>query len=61
LLVGAGIKSWTLLQSTNVALPMGQWQTNAAGSFDGNGNLSTNFLSTPPPTFRNFTSSEFNK
>jgi hypothetical protein len=34
--------SWTLLQSTNVALPLSQWQTNRAGSFDGSGNLSTN-------------------
>ena len=34
--------SWTLLQSTNVALPLSQWQTNCAGNFDGGGNLSTN-------------------
>jgi hypothetical protein len=37
---------WTLLQSTNVALPLSQWQTNRAGSFDGSGNLSTNIVNT---------------
>jgi fibronectin-binding autotransporter adhesin len=34
--------NWTLLQSTNVALPLAQWQTNRTGTFDGSGNLSTN-------------------
>jgi hypothetical protein len=34
------------LQSTNVALPLAQWQTNITGSFDGSGNLSTNLLNT---------------
>ena len=34
--------SWELLQSTNVALPLNQWQTNTIGTFDGIGNLSTN-------------------
>jgi len=34
--------SWTLLQSTNLALPLSQWQTNIAGTFDENGNLTTN-------------------
>ena len=34
--------SWTLLQNTNVALPLNQWQTHTTGSFDGSGNLSTN-------------------
>ena len=34
--------SWALLQSTNVARPLNQWQTNTTGTFDGNGNLSTN-------------------
>jgi hypothetical protein len=38
--------SWTLLQSTNLALPLSQWQTNCAGTFDGNGNLSTNIVNT---------------
>jgi hypothetical protein len=33
---------WTILQSTNVALPLNQWQTNLTGNFDGSGNLSTN-------------------
>jgi hypothetical protein len=37
---------WTLLQSTNIALPLSQWQTNSAGNFDGSGNLSTNILNT---------------
>jgi len=37
---------WTLLQSTNLALPMSQWQTNTAGMFDGSGNLSTNLANT---------------
>ncbi len=36
--------SWVLLQSTNVALPLSQWQTNITGTFDGSGNLSTNIL-----------------
>jgi|ERR1017187_4319282 hypothetical protein len=38
--------SWTLLQSTNLALPLSQWQTTCAGNFDGNGNLSTNIANT---------------
>jgi hypothetical protein len=38
--------SWALLQSTNLALPLVQWLTNATGSFDGSGNLSTNLLNT---------------
>ena len=33
---------WTLLQSTNIALPFSQWATNRAGTYDGSGNLSTN-------------------
>jgi len=37
---------WVLLQSTNIALPFSQWQTNTTGGFDGSGNLSTNILST---------------
>jgi hypothetical protein len=36
--------SWILLQSTNVALPLIQWQTNRTGTFNGSGNLSTNIL-----------------
>ena len=35
---------WTMLQSTNLALPLSQWQTNCAGRFDGSGNLSTNIV-----------------
>ncbi len=38
--------SWTLLQSTNLALPLSQWQTNTAGNFDGSGDLSTNLPNT---------------
>jgi hypothetical protein len=38
--------TWMLLQSTNVALPLSQWQTNLTGMFDGSGNLSTNIAST---------------
>ncbi len=37
---------WALLQSTNIALPLSQWQTNITGTFDGSGNLSTNILNT---------------
>jgi hypothetical protein len=37
---------WTLLQSTDVALPLSQWQTNTAGTFDGGGNVSTNIVNT---------------
>jgi Glycosyl hydrolase family 76/Immunoglobulin I-set domain len=37
---------WALLQSTNIALPLSQWQTNATGIFDGSGNLATNILNT---------------
>jgi hypothetical protein len=36
---------WLLLQSTNVALPLNQWQTNLTGNFDGSGDLSTNLAS----------------
>ncbi len=36
--------SWTLLQSTNIALPLSQWETNTAGNFDVSGNLSTTIL-----------------
>jgi hypothetical protein len=38
--------SWELLQSTNVALSLSQWQTNLMGNFDGSGNLSTNIVNT---------------
>jgi autotransporter-associated beta strand protein len=43
---GAASGSWTLLQSTNVALPLSQWATNLTGTFDGSGNLSTNIANT---------------
>jgi len=39
---GSANGTWTLLQSTNIAVPFSQWQTNRTGSFDGSGNLSTN-------------------
>jgi hypothetical protein len=38
--------TWMLLQSTNVALALSQWQTNLTGNFDGSGNLSTNISNT---------------
>ncbi len=38
--------SWTLLQNTNIALPLSQWQTNVTGIFDNNGNLSNNLVNT---------------
>jgi hypothetical protein len=37
---GSPYGPWTLLQSTNVALPLSQWTTNTTGSYDGSGNLS---------------------
>ena len=43
---GAASGSWILLQSTNVALPLSQWLTNATGNFDGNGNMSANLPNT---------------
>lgn len=43
---GSAGGTWTLLQSTNVALPLSQWETNRMGLFDGSGNLSTNILNT---------------
>jgi hypothetical protein len=43
---GAAGGPWILLQSTNVALPLSQWQTNITGTFDGSGNLSTNLPNT---------------
>jgi hypothetical protein len=39
---GAAGGSWTLLQSTNLALPLNQWLTNTSGVFDSGGNLFTN-------------------
>ena len=41
---GAPNGGWVLLQSTNLLLPLSQWQTNRTGLYDGNGNLSTNVL-----------------
>lgn len=37
---------WTLLQSTNLALPLSQWATNRTGTYDGSGNLTMNILNT---------------
>jgi hypothetical protein len=37
---------WALLQSTDMALPLSQWQTNLTGDFDASGNLSTNLPNT---------------
>jgi hypothetical protein len=38
--------SWILLQSSDLTLPLSQWQTNLTGNFDGSGNLSTNIVNT---------------
>lgn len=43
---GVAGSQWTLLQSTQLALPLSQWQTNRIVNFDANGNLSTNILAT---------------
>ena len=37
---------WTLLSSTNVALPLTQWGTNSTGTYDGSGNLNMTLLNT---------------
>ncbi len=37
---------WTLLHSTNLAIPLSQWETNCTGIYDNNGNLSTDILNT---------------
>jgi autotransporter-associated beta strand protein len=34
--------TWTLLQSTNLALQLSQWTTNLTGTYDSGGNLTTN-------------------
>ena len=47
---GTPAGSWALLQSTSIALPLNQWQTNTTGTFDGGGNLSTNILNTATNT-----------
>ena len=39
---GPSLGSLVILETTNVALPFSQWTTNLVGSFDGNGNFSTN-------------------
>jgi len=38
--------NWSLLQSADLTLPLSQWETNCAGNFDGDGNLSTNIVNT---------------
>jgi|GEM_PF-2244345 len=38
--------SWILLQSSDLTLPLSQWQTNLTGNFDGNGHMSTNITNT---------------
>ncbi|HTB84169.1 MAG TPA: hypothetical protein VK742_10990 [Candidatus Sulfotelmatobacter sp.] len=38
--------NWILLQSSDLTLPLSQWQTNTTGNFDGSGNLSTNVANT---------------
>ena len=44
---------WTLLESTNLLLPVAQWPTNRTGNYDGSGNLTTNILNeaTNPAAF----------
>jgi len=44
---------WTLLESTNLLLPVVQWPTNRTGNYDGSGNLTTNILNvaTNPAAF----------
>ncbi len=37
---------WTLLQSTDLTLPVSQWETNCTGLYDVNGQLTTNLLNT---------------
>jgi hypothetical protein len=34
--------AWILLQTTNLALPLSQWQRTLTGNFDGSGNVSSN-------------------
>ena len=36
--------AWTLLQSTNLTLPLSQWETNRTGTYDGSGNMTANLL-----------------
>ena len=50
---GSAGGSWMLLQSTNLALPLPQWQTNTTGTFDGHGNLSVT-LSSPATNCQEF-------
>ncbi|HXU75311.1 MAG TPA: autotransporter-associated beta strand repeat-containing protein, partial [Methylomirabilota bacterium] len=38
---------WTLLSSTNIALPLASWQTVQTVTFDGTGHLSTNITVSP--------------
>ena len=44
---------WTLLESTNLLLPVSQWPTNRTGNYDVNGSLTTNILNaaTNPQAF----------
>jgi len=39
---GSSDLTWTLLQSTDLTLPLNQWQTNRSVAFDGSGNLAIN-------------------
>ena len=43
---GVPYSQWVLLQSANLLLPIGQWQTNRTGLYDGSGNLFTNLQNT---------------
>jgi hypothetical protein len=42
--MGIANGTWTLLQSTNVAASLGQWQVVASGALDASGMLSTNIV-----------------
>ncbi len=43
---GTASGPWTLLQCTNVAVPLSLWQTNTMGNFDSSGNLSLSLPNT---------------
>jgi len=46
--------SWVLLQSSDLTLPLSQWQTNLTGNFDGKATCPPT-SQTPPPTVRSST------
>lgn len=57
IMVGAGGTpgvGYTLLSTTNLALPLSQWTTNTTGTFDGSGSFSNAIPYTVPPANRFF-------